>query len=180
MKSAAFALAASALLLSTTALAKGPKAPEAVIASGKAKLWEDGAKKESKGQEKIDDAAKDKRKAEDKKAKGEEKVSAGKAKASTSEESYKRYLSQLTPATDPKGAKAQADGLKDAANRWQDAVDQIKDGEKDMREADDNLAKAARQKAEGEAMIAEGRSIKSSAGDALVPGLLPAALPVPR
>jgi hypothetical protein len=166
----ASAAAAALLVVPVTAVAKDPKAPPAVVASGKSKLWVDGAKREAKGQAKIDEAASDTRKAEEKKRKGEEKVSSGKAKAATAEESYKRYLSQLTPATDPKGAKAQADGLRDAAKRWEEAVDLTRDGEKDMREADSSMAKASRNKAEGEAMVAEGRSIKAQAGDVMVPG----------
>jgi hypothetical protein len=179
MKYLSLAVVAALALPSAAVLAKDPKAPSAVVASGKEKLWNDGSKREAKGREKVDDAAKDTRKAETKKRKGEDKIAEGKAKIATAEESYKRYLTQLTPASDPKGAKAQAEGLKDSANRWQDALDQVRDGEKDMREADDSMAKAARAKAEGEAMIAEGRSIKSQAGDTLVPSILPGAITPP-
>jgi hypothetical protein len=164
------ALAGAALLvLPVAAVAKGPAAPAAVIASGKEKIWADGAKRADKGQKRITEAADDTRKAEAKKRKGQDRVSEGNAKITTAQESYKRYLAGLTAASDPKGAFAQADGLHDAAKRWEDAVNQVHDGEKDIRKADDDIAGAARKKAEGEAMLAEGKSLKAQAGDVLVP-----------
>lgn len=119
-------------------------------------------------------------KAEEKKRKADDKIAEGKAKASSAEESYKRCLSQLTPATDPQGAFAQSDGLKDAAKRWQKAIEQIRNGEKDVRNAQEDMAKASRGKAEGEALMAEGRAMKAQAGDIpLVPSLVPAAVTPP-
>jgi hypothetical protein len=157
--------------------AREARAPAAVIASGKAKLWSDGEKRASKGQKRITQASDDTRKAESRKRKGEDQVAEGTAKVTTAQQAYQRFMSGLTLAADAKSAVAQSDGLRDVALRWSEALNQVRDGEKEVRKATDDIASAARNKADAEAMLAEGNALKSQAGD--VP-LLPISMGQPK
>jgi hypothetical protein len=175
LRSSAIALLTGAMLLvPTLAIAKDAKAPASVTNE---KLWSDGAKRVSKGEDMIKDADKDTRKAEGKKRKGEDKIASGKARTQAAQDAYKSTLTGLTPPSDPKAAFGQADALHGAAKRWEKALDEIKDGEKDVREAADATVKASRQKTDGAAMISEGKALKSQAGDtSFLPSLLPASV----
>lgn len=164
-----------ASLTAVPAYAKDKIAPPAsVVASGKAKSWTEGHKMAAKGASMVADGDKDLAKAAEQRAKNEARITDGKARTAAAEDAYRKYLAALTPAEDPKAAKAQVKSLDDLVGRWSKAAEQVREGEKGVREAENRKADGERKKTTGARMIAEGNALKSAAE-----GLVPAAAAVP-